>query len=154
MTKQQCLALHNTKLLRESINRACQRREGLPVDNETSFVWNHAMTWKHLTSDKSLFSPSPWSSLGFSSPPGLQWGKHHEITLWGFTVFSTKSCTVLDGYPASLGFPIMHQVHAICSMHPVHNFHNTKSCHPPVKNTLQRITIQSVYTRLKCCIHL
>ena len=22
---------------------------------------------------------------------------------------------VLDGYPASLGFPIMHQVHAICT---------------------------------------
>ena len=35
--------------------------------------------------------------------------------------------TVLDGYPASLGFPIMHQVYVIL------NCHHIKSFHPPVK---------------------
>ena len=28
---------------------------------------------------------------------------------------SPKAGTTVDGYPASLGFPIMHQVHAICT---------------------------------------
>ena len=35
---------------------------------------------------------------------------------------------ILDGYPASLGFPIMHRVHVIS-----HNCHDIKLCHPPDK---------------------
>ena len=35
--------------------------------------------------------------------------------------------TVLDGYPASLGFPIMHRVHVIClCIHPCQNCHHIK----------------------------
>ena len=33
--------------------------------------------------------------------------------------------SILDGYPASLGFPIMHRVHVIC-IHPCHNCHDIK----------------------------
>ena len=42
------------------------------------------------------------------------------------------SYNILDGYPASLGFPIMHRVHVIC-IHPCHNCHDIKYCHPPDK---------------------
>ena len=41
----------------------------------------------------------------------------------GSKILSFKFISRLDGYPASLGFPIMHQVHVIC-IHP---------CHPPDK---------------------
>ena len=39
--------------------------------------------------------------------------------------FCLVSYNILDGYPASLGFPIMHRVHVIC-IHPCHNCHDIK----------------------------
>ena len=41
-----------------------------------------------------------------------------------------KNYKWLDGYPASLGIP---NAPSPCHMHPVHNCHHIKSCHPPVK---------------------
>ena len=38
---------------------------------------------------------------------------------------------LLAGYPASLGFPIMHP--NPCDMHPLHNCHHIKVCLPRVK---------------------
>ena len=49
-----------------------------------------------------------------------------------------------DGYPASLGFPIMYQGHA---KHPVHNCHHIKSCHPPVKQYTTTHHTPSLYSR-------
>ena len=42
-----------------------------------------------------------------------------------------KPSIILDGYPASLGFPIMHRVHAIYTH--AYYCHHVKSCHPSDK---------------------
>ena len=51
-------------------------------------------------------------------------------------IFTLNYCLInikaLDGYPASLGFLIMHQVHVICTQS-FNNYHQIKSFHPPVK---------------------
>ena len=63
-----------------------------------------------------------YKRMGYvGSPEKLEQELRPEICEQGQTDICNENYSILDGYPASLGFPGMHRVHAICTLATIAN---------------------------------
>ena len=75
------------------------------------------------------------------------------FNIWAVKTSTFKFYCTLTGYPASLGFPLMHPFHAICTHSIIMYCHHTNWC-PSHVNSIGIITGHVyIYCRIICCTY-